>query len=177
MANPEQSDLKFRIEPFEKGKHDRAAFSCGVEALDNYLKRQASQDLAKRVAAVFVLTPDGRTIAGFYTLSQYRVDLGSLPEEVAKRLRLPKYPELPATLLGRLAVSTSFRGQGLGEILLMGALKRALEQSRSVASMAVVVDAKDDSARDFYLRYGFLAMPDHPRRLFLPMATIAQMFS
>src|ERR1700752_4208742 len=97
--------------------HDRLGFSCGLEPLDTYLKKQARQDVKKRVAAAFVLTPDGQTIAGYYTLSQFSVDLGMVPQDIARRL--PKYPIVPATLIGRLAVSTAFRGQGAGELLLM----------------------------------------------------------
>ncbi len=166
----------FRFEPLDKQKHDRAAFSCEQEPLAAYLKQQAGQDLKKRVAAVFVLTAGGRQIAGYYTLSQYAVDAGELPPEVAGKLGLPKYPELPAALLGRLARSTEFKGQGIGELLLMGALKQALDQSKRIASMAVVVDAKDEKAKSFYKEYGFIELPDHPQRLFLPMETIAQMF-
>lgn len=115
----------------------------------------------------FVLTPDGKTVAGFYTLSQYAVELNVIPEEIARKL--PKYSHIPATLLGRLAVSTSFRGQRLGEILLMDALKRSLHGSRQLASFAVIVDAKDDSAKAFYKKYGFLELPKVANRLFLPM--------
>ena len=155
-------------------QHDRAGFSCGVEPLDHYLKKQARQDVTKRVAAVFVLTPDGKTIAGYYTLSQYSVDLGAVPPEIGRRL--PKYPLVPATLIGRLAVSTAFRGQGLGELLLMDALHRSLTLSRQVASAAVIVDAKNDLARTFYRKYGFLELPSVPGRLFFPMATVEQLF-
>ena len=154
--------------------HDRAGFSCGVESLDNYLKKQARQDVKKRVAAVFVLTPDGRTIGGYYTLSQFSVDLGVLPQETAKRL--PKYPIVPVTLIGRLAISTMFRGQGFGEVLLMDALHRSLLLSKQIASAAVVVDAKDDRAMSFYRKYGFLELPSIPGRLFLPMATVERLF-
>jgi predicted GNAT family N-acyltransferase len=83
---------------------------------------------------------------------------------------------VPATLIGRLAVSTVFRGQGLGEILLMDALHRSLSLSAQIASAAVIVDAKDDHARRFYLKYGFLELPDVPGRLFLPMKTIERLF-
>jgi predicted GNAT family N-acyltransferase len=172
-----RAKAKFRFEPLDKRTHDRMGFSCGDDRLDSYLKTQASQDLEKRVAAVMVLTPDGKTIAGYYTLSQYSIDLLSVPEEAARKLRLPKYPELPATLLGRLARNQSFRGLGIGELLLMGALQRALDQSRSVASTAVVVDAKDQQAKSFYLEYGFIELPDHPNRVFLPTATIEKMFA
>lgn len=164
---------EFQVQPLGP-HHDRAGFSCGVEPLDSYLKRQAGQDMKKRVAAVFVLSSDGKTIAGYYTLSQYSVELGEMPETLARRL--PKYPDVPATLLGRLAVSTAFRGQGLGELLLMDALHRSLALSRQVASAAVIVDAKNSQAMRFYQRYGFLELPNLPRRLFLPMATVEQLF-
>lgn len=164
----------FVIEPLGT-KHDRAAFSCGNQQLDFYLQRQAGQDLKKRAAVPFVITPDHKTIAGFYTLSQYAVDLGDLPQEISKKL--PRYPMVPATLLGRLAVSLDFRGQGLGARLLMDALRRALHSSWQVASAAVVVDAKDSQAFAFYKKYGFIELPRIESRLFLPMATVAQLFS
>lgn len=164
---------EFQVQPFGP-HHDRAGFSCGVPPLDSYLKEQARQDIKKRVSAVFVLTPDGKTIAGYYTLSQYSVDLGTLPQDIARRL--PKYPLVPATLIGRLAVSTVFRGQGLGEMLLMDALHRSLTLSKQVASAAVIVDAKDDQALTFYRKYGFWEFPKIAGRLFLPMTTIQQLF-
>jgi predicted GNAT family N-acyltransferase len=161
------------IEPLGQ-KHDRAAFSCGVEPLDAYLQKQASQDAKKRAAVSFVLTPDGKTIAGYYTLSQYAIELVDVPQEVAKKL--PKYPLVSATLLGRLAVSLDFRGKGLGETLLMDALHRSLQLSRQVASSGVLVDAKDDAAHAFYKKYGFIELPKIDKRLFLPMATIENLF-
>jgi predicted GNAT family N-acyltransferase len=173
---PGPRNSKFRFEPLDKSRHDRAAFSCEHEALNRYLKEQASQEIKKRVAAVYVLTPDGRTIAGYYTLSQYAIEAGELSSEIAKKLHLPKYEKLPATLLGRLARSKEFRGSGVGELLLMDALKRALDHSKNIASLAVVVDAKDQKAHAFYKDYGFIDLPDHPNRLFLPMQTIAQLF-
>ena len=164
---------EFQVQPLGPN-HDRRGFSCGVEPLDNYLKRQAQQDVRKRVAAVFVLSPDGKNIAGFYTLSQYSIDLDTLPPDIAGTL--PKYPIVPATLIGRLAVSAVFRGQGLGELLLMDALHRSLMLSKQVASAAVIVDAKNDHAVRFYRKYGFLELPNFKGRLFLPMATIEQLF-
>ena len=164
---------EFHIEPLGP-HHDRAGFLCGVEALDNYLKKQARQDVKKRVAAVFVLTPDGKTVGGYYSLSQFSVDLGMLPQDIAKRL--PRYPVMPATLIGRLAVNTAFRGQGLGELLLLDALHRSLTLSQQIASAAVIVDAKDERAMSFYRKYGFLELPSIASRLFLPMATVEQLF-
>ena len=163
----------FKIEPLGKN-HDRAAFSCGQESLDQYLKAQAGQATSKNLAAVFVLTPDGRKIAGYYTLSSYAVKLDEIPEEIARKLT--RMQEIPATLLGRLARSVDFRGQRIGEVLLVDALNRALQNSVQVASWAVVVDAKDDQAADFYKRYGFIPFPNKPNRLFLPMNSIRKTF-
>jgi len=164
---------QFVIEPLGE-KHNRAAFSCGVEALDSYLHKQAGQDARKRAAVPFVATADGQTIAGYYTLSQFAIGLDAIPEGVAKKL--PKYPMVSATLLGRLAVSTEFRGQRVGETLLMDALHRSLDSSKQVASAGIIVDAKDESAATFYRKYGFIELPKIEKRLFLPMGTVEQLF-
>jgi len=163
----------FTVELLQEN-HDRASFSSGTEILDNYLRKYASQDVAKRVAVCFVLTPNRKTIAGFYTLSQYSVDLLELPGKIAAKL--PKYPKVPTTLIGRLAIDKKFKGQGLGEFLLLDALYRSLQQSKQVASFAVIVDAKDDVARRFYEHFDFLSLPDTPDRFFLPMKTIGKLF-
>jgi ribosomal protein S18 acetylase RimI-like enzyme len=165
----------YRIEPLDK-EHDRRAFACGVEALDRYIKEQAGQDARRRVAAPFVLCePDSNAVLGYYTLSALSIDVGAWPEEVARKL--PRYPVVPATLLGRLAVDSRLRGLGMGEHLLMDALRRALEASREVASVAVVVDAKNDAALVFYRRFEFIAFADVLNRLFLPMGTIERLFA
>lgn len=170
---PEREPSNFVVEPLGL-THDRAHFSSGIQSLDIYLRTQARQDLKKGVAAPFVITNDGKTIAGYYTLSQFAVELEVLPEGIARKL--PRYPMVPATLLGRLAVASAYRGRGLGRSLLMDALRRSYQLSKEVASAVVIVDAKDDSAMSFYRKYGFLALPKIERRLFLPMRTIQQMF-
>jgi GNAT superfamily N-acetyltransferase len=160
-----------RIEPLSAA-HDRTTFACGSDALDRYLRTQASQDVEKRVAAAFVLTePPSREVLGFYTLAAASVLLRDLPSAIGRRL--PKYPQVPATLLGRLAVDQRVRGRGHGELLLLDALARSLAASATIGAAAVIVDAKDDAARRFYERYGFVALPGHPRRLYLPMRTVA----
>lgn len=163
---------KLRFEPL--GAHDRAAFSCGTEALDNYIRKQASQDVRKKVAVVYVATLDGKTILGYYTLSQYSVQLRDIPIELSKKF--PKYPAIPATLLGRLARDISTKGQGVGELLLLDALYRALAMSEQVASAAVITDAKNQKAVDFYKKYGFTELPKTELRLFLPMPAVAALF-
>ena len=168
------SRSEFRSEPLDGSRHDREAFSSGNEALDRYLRRQATQDIRKRVAVVFVLTPDARTIAGYYTLSQFSVQLDLVPDEIGRRF--PKYPYVPTTLIGRLARSEAFKGQGVGELLLLDAMERCLSLSRQVASAGIVVDSKDDSAERFYLRYGFVPLSKVAGRLFLPMGTVEELF-
>jgi ribosomal protein S18 acetylase RimI-like enzyme len=166
--------LKFSIEPLGPN-HDRAVFSCGAPQLDEYLKTQARKALEKNLAAVFVLTPDGKKIAGYYTLSAYFVTLEEIPPEIAKKLT--RMPEVPATLIGRLARSEEFQGAGLGEILLIDALKRSYGNTKQVASWAIIVDAKDERAAKFYKKFAFIEFPSKPNLLFLPMQTIAEMHS
>jgi predicted GNAT family N-acyltransferase len=166
------NDLK--IEPLGP-QHDRAAFSSGSAALDQYLKTQASQAVEKNLAAVFILTADGKTILGYFTLSAFSIKLTEIPEQLAKNLT--KMGEVPATLVGRLARSLDQKGKGIGGILLVDALKKALQNSVTVASWAVVVDAKDENASAFYKRFGFVEFPNTPNRLFLPMRSIEELFA
>ena len=167
-------DALYRVEALGK-QHDRSGFTCGSEALDQYLRVQAGQDARKRVAATFVLCEgESNRVVGYYTLSAVSVDIGAWPENVAKKL--PRYPVVPATLLGRLAIDRQLQGRGAGEHLLMDALHRSGQASREVASVALVVDAKNDQAAGFYQRYDFIPLLDPPSRLFLPMSTIEKLF-
>ena len=126
------------------------------------------------MSVTYVATEDGKTIAGYYTLSQYAVELEAIPHEIAKKL--PKYPMVPVSLLGRLARSLDFRGRDVGPMLLMDALRRCLEASKELASTGVVVDAKNEKAAEFYRHFGFLDLPNVKGRLFLPMRTIEAIF-
>lgn len=127
--------------------------------------------MERRVAAVFVLHCGDNIVTGYYALSNTSVPLKDLPEKITKRL--PRYPLVPATLLGRLARDQNHRKKGLGEILLLDALRRSLEQSDQIGSAAVVVDAKNVEAVKFYESYGFIPFLDDALRLFLPMGVIA----
>ena len=160
------------IEPLGS-HHDRAAFSCGEPALDSYLQRQASQDIRRRVAQVFVAVGDtpGK-IAGYYSLSAASFEKDELPPPLAKRL--PHYP-VPAVILGRLAIDRTFQRQGLGEALLLDVIRRVLRASGTFAVYAIVVAAKNDSAVKFYERYGFRAFVTEKRRLFLPLETFEKL--
>ena len=165
---------QFVFEPLA-GHHVRLAFRCGVPELDEYLQRRARQDAERHVAAVYVAVPldVARRIAGFYTLSGASVLLDELPADLRKKL--PRYPTIPAILLGRLARDMNF--PGLGSQLLMDAFHRARRHSVEVAAAAILVDAKDEHARQFYARYGFQQILHSPRRMFLPMKTLEKLFS
>ena len=166
-----EREEKLRVEPLASS-HDRSGFESGVEPLDRYLRTQASQDARKNMAAPFVLLLANGTIAGYYTLSSTSVQLAELPAQTVRKL--PRYPLVPATLLGRLAIDRRQQGKGYGRFLLADALYRA---SRSeVASFAVIVDAKDEGARRFYELESFLPLLDQPMKLFRPMADIRRLF-
>lgn len=156
----------FRVTPFiaEIGRTD---FCSGADSLDRYLLAQASQDIRRRVTACFLaLAPNGK-IAGYYTLASSNLLLNDLPVELRKRL--PRYPTVPAVLMGRLAVAREFQGKGLGAALLADATERAIRSE--IASYALLVSAMDDAAAKFYAHHGFIALPDSPLLLFLPLAT------
>ena len=165
--------FEYRIEPLG-ASHDRAAFHSGVPELDRYLHHQAGQDARRKVAAPFVMVDDSGSIAGYYTLSAYSIQLSELPDVIARKL--PRYPLLPATMLGRLAVGSSWQGHHLGRFLLMDALHRSWRNTSEVASVGVAVEALDESARTFYLHHEFVQLQDHPNKLFLAMAVIERAF-
>jgi len=154
--------------------HEKEKFSCGKLMLDNYIQKQAKQDVKSKVSACFVYTEDEKEVKGYYTLSNGSIPNSQLPESFKKKL--PRYQDLPVTLLGRLAVDNKFKGQKIGKILLLDALKRSYDASSSIGSLAVVVDPFDQEAADFYTKYGFILLPDS-NRMFLPMATIEQLFT
>lgn len=151
------------------------SFISGVEALDHSFHHVAGQDAKRRVAAPFVLLNQSGAILGYYTLSAYTIHLSDLPSEAQKKL--PRYPLLPATLLGRLAISRDNQGHKLGRLLLMDALHRSWKNSMQIASVAVIVDAYDDNARAFYLYHDFKLLEGHAHKLFLPMRTIEKVFT
>lgn len=150
--------------------HDRKAYDCDVPELNDYLRKRASQDMRRRVAAVFVMVPEDepKRIAGYYSLSSAAIALDELPDGLVKKL--PRYPVVPAVLIGRLARDVNF--PGVGKLLLLDALARSLQHTAEVASAVVLVDTKNEGARQFYSRYGFAEITGIPNRMFLPMNTV-----
>lgn len=158
------------IRPLDR-EHDRQGFNGGVASLDNYIRKQASQDVKRRVSRVFVATAVGRpdVIVDYYRLSFLSIELSQLPEALSRKL--PRHP-VPAALIGRLAVNQSVQGHGIGRMLLADAIKGTLAVSDAIAIYAMVVDAIDEAAQQFYEQYGFSLHSSESRRLFLPLNSI-----
>ena len=165
--------MTFIVEALAR-RHDRSRFDCGSKPLDRYIRQQASQDVQRRVARVFVAVPETSVeVAGFYTLSAGSLERTALPPQEAGRL--PRYP-VPVALIGRLAVDRRWSGRGLGSALLADVFRRVARASEALAVYAVTVDAKDARAQAFYERFGFIRLPDAAgRRLFCPMATVERL--
>ena len=161
------SSAPFRVALLD-ASHDRSIFDSGAPALDRYLREQVTQDVRRRVATCFVAVTDDQCIAGYYTLASASVPLTELPSEALKKL--PRYRAVPTVRMGRLAVDQAFKGHGLGGALLGDALTRAARAE--IAAYALVVDAKDETAAAFYRHHGFIALPETPLTLFLPLATV-----
>lgn len=147
--------------------HTRRPFVCGQDALDRYWSERASQDQRRRVAAVFVLVDnDSDAIAGYYTLAAASVALTGLPVDMQRRL--PRYPEIPVALLGRLAVAEAYQGKGLGAMLVFNAAHR-MATNTDLGCLALVADPLDENAQAFYSHLGFQVLQGNDRRLFAPL--------
>ncbi len=165
----------YRRELLQK-HHDRSSFSCGNAELDRYIHEQAGQDQKRGVAAPYVLIEIATgALVGYYTLSATSIALVDLPASLARRL--PRYPTIPATRLGRLARDARYRGRGIGELLLSNAVRHSYRIAQEIASIGVVVDAIDDAACAFYEHYGFARLPEQDYRLVLPMGAIRELFA
>jgi len=161
-------------EPLNSG-HKKSDFSCGKEMLDNYFHEQASQDIKRKLSACFVINDaETNVIKAYYTLSNNSIPLEVIPIEIRKKLPTA-YETIPTTLLGRLAIDKNFQRQGIGRTILVDALKRSYELSKTIGSFAIVVDPLDQDAEIFYGKYGFIKLPDSGK-MFLPMKTIRQLF-
>ena len=166
--------MSLRIVRFDKGIHNRNAFDCSDAALNDYLKRQASQHLKRGVCTIYALTNEAEParILGFYTLSNSQITRTDINERIARGL--PRHP-IPTITLGRMGVQLEGQGKGHGAILLADAVKRCCLVSQEVGVYAIVVDAKNAKARTFYEHYGFTRLPRNPLRLILPMGTADQL--
>ena len=172
-AVADSSERRWVVESFDRTKHDRKRFDCGVPSLNDWLVNRVSQFEKKDLARTYVLIEDGDVVVkGYYAISNHTVMHDALPEDQAKGL--PRI-DVPVVLIGRLAVDLSFQGQGLGEFLLIDALRRAEYLANRIGVRAVEVDAVNEAAQKFYQKFGFLSLLDNPRHLFLPMHIVRKL--
>jgi len=173
--SPSGNPLKIQVEPLAR-HHDLSSFDCGVSALNDYLQKYARQNHDRDLGKTFVAleTGGGKKVLGFYTAVAAVIDKQSIPPAYSKHL--PRYP-VPAIRVGRLAVDRRRQGQGIGGELLWDVLGRAHRLSKEIGVYAVVVDAKDNHAARFYLKFGFLPLSNTPSTLFLPIETLHGLFS
>jgi ribosomal protein S18 acetylase RimI-like enzyme len=159
--------FRFAVEPLSK-QHDRSAFRCGAEKIDIYFRQVVSQDIKRNYATCFVAREiaTGR-LAGFYTLSSSNIPLADIPPEMARKL--PRYPTVPAVLIGWLARDLTFRGEDIGELLIVDAIRTVI--AARIGAHAIFAEAIDDAAAAFYEGYGFRSLAGKPQTLFLPLAT------
>jgi predicted N-acetyltransferase YhbS len=145
------------IEPLNKS-HNREQFDCGVELLNQFLKSTARQHIQKGISRTFVLTERDlpQNIIGFFTLTICEV----------------RSEKLPAVKLARLAVTRQWQRQGIGEILMVEAMQRALLVADTAGGIGLFVDAKDEAAQRYYARYGFITLADNPLEMFLSLSLL-----
>lgn len=160
-------NAKFVIEPLNKA-HKRKTFVCGNERIDSYFHDAVTQDIKRRYATCFVARDlEKDKVAGFYTLSSSNVPLVLVPNAMAQRL--PRYPTVPAVLIGWLGRDLDYTGMRLGEALLFDAIKTVAQAP--IGAHAIFVDAIDARAEAFYTSLGFTPLTDRPNKLWLPIAT------
>jgi GNAT superfamily N-acetyltransferase len=155
-----------------KKEYQKAAFDCGIEELNQYLKYYALKNDLMNIGKTFVALVE-EIVAGYVTLSGAQISKEALPEAV--RQTLPRYP-VPVMLIGKIAVDLRFQNKGIGAFLLSQALEKALGISQTMGLYAVVVDAIDENAKGFYLRYGFIPFKESSLRLFLSMREIRESY-
>ena len=170
---PDPAETTWIIEPFERRRHDRSGFDCGVPLLNDWLATKAGQFDRKDLARTYVLVAPGEpSVKGYYSLSSHAVVFEALPKDQTKGL--PQI-DVPVVLLGRLAVDRSLQGQHLGEYLLIDALRRAEYLATKIGIRAIEVHAINDAAKGFYTKYGFFSLVDDPHHLFLPMTVVRKL--
>lgn len=163
----------WQIESFEKNRHDRTGFDCGMHLLNYWLQNQASQYHRKDLARTYVLVEAGQAkVCGYYAISSHAITFDALTEEQAKGLPTIS---IPTMLIGRLAVDIKFQRKKLGECLLLDALRRSEYMATKMGIRAVEVHAIGQAACDFYMKYGFMQLRDSPEHLFLPMNVIRKL--
>ncbi|MCD6185476.1 MAG: GNAT family N-acetyltransferase [Deltaproteobacteria bacterium] len=154
--------------------HNQTGFDCGVQELNDFFHNLAHQNLKKGLSKTFVLTSEDvpEEILSFYTLSIFEVSARKLPKKFLKKYKGP----LPAVKIARLAVAKALQSQGLGKHMIINAIRQAMAISKHAGIVGLFVDAKNKKVKEYYLKFGFIALPDHVLELFLPLKTLQTMY-
>ena len=170
--------VKVKIEPFDPDFHDRAAFSCGSDPVDNFLKFTAKKHQQGDFARIWVaVANESPTVLGYYAINSHAIDADRLPRKFTRKA--PNHGAIGAAYVSMFGVDTAAQGQGIGTLLMADALKRIARVSVELGIFAVVLDVLDEGdfetvekRQAFYRRFGFIEFPSQPLRMFLPVATI-----
>jgi GNAT superfamily N-acetyltransferase len=155
-------------------QHKKEEFHCENNLLTSYFRNQANQDVKRQLSRCFVMVNDENAVKGFYTISSSSINRELIPNAI--KVKLPKsYNDIPVILLGRLARDHKYKSEGIGELLLLDALKRCYDVTLNLGCMAVIVDPIDENATKFYKKYGFILLPDS-NRMFITMKTVFDLF-
>jgi ribosomal protein S18 acetylase RimI-like enzyme len=166
-----------RIEPFDPERHDRAAFACGVPAVDNFLKKTANKLARAGNLRLYAMTDPSGALRGFYALNAHAIDFAELPPRYARSR--PGHGGIPAAYISMIGVDARHQGHGYGGDLLVDALARIARAADAIGIAVVILDVLDDGDAEqvgrrkaLYESYGFRSLPSQPLRLFLPLETV-----
>lgn len=176
MPTDAKDKQTYEILPFDLKTHDRAAFSCGVPQIDNYLKLTAKKGSKADVVRVWVVVDADSQIIGFYGINMHAIDVKDMPPAYAKKVG--RHGMLPAAFIAMIGVDQNYQGKGIGSVLVADALKRIARASEEIGASVIVLDVFDDNdpeavtrRKTYYEDFGFLPLPDQPLRLFMSTAT------
>ncbi len=177
---PGADRARYRIEPFDQDRHDRSAFSCGIDQVDNYFRKTANKLFkANNIRLYVMVSPEG-DVAGFYSINAHSVHYEDLPKRFARTR--PSHGQIPAAFISMIGRDLRYRGEGIGDLLLADALMRIARASQSVGIAVVKLDVLDcgdpvrtERRKALYAKYGFQPLQDHPLRMFLPLATVREL--
>jgi GNAT superfamily N-acetyltransferase len=162
---------RVRIEPLDRKKHDRAAFSCGEPRIDNFIKSSASRQQDEDLTRVCVACLDqSHVVIGYYALNNHSIGVATLQEEIRKRL--PRYDSIGAIYLSIVGVHSGHQGAGIGRVLMAHAFGRCVEIADLAGAHFVVLDALNERAARFYRRLGFEDLPGHSPRMLIGMKVV-----
>lgn len=176
MPTDAEEQAPFTIQPFDPKTHDRAAFSCGVPQIDNYLKLTAKKGTKADVVRIWVVIDTENNIVGFYGINMHAIDVKEMPASYKKKAM--KHGLLPAAFIAMIGVDEKCQGNGLGSALVADALDRIARASEEIGTCVIMLDVFDEGDVDavtrrksYYESFGFAPLPNQPLRLFIPVAT------